>query len=156
MHHQKLAISAAACLLLTATQPAMAKNLSSYQDIFTEMKKGKSVFALIDTSKCQFKQKSSSDDMTIHTFGIRMDTLFGLNETRYDGKRMNVIGFARHNWGGKHDYFLSRTLIHIWEDNTIDILEDTVDPTTYKLKDRDWLICKASSDGSGGATFSSN
>jgi hypothetical protein len=120
------------------------------------MKTGRPVFALIDTSKCQYKQKSSSNDMTVNSFGINMDTLFDLSETRSDGKRMKVIGFARHNWGGKNDYFLSRTLIHIWEDNSVDVFDDTVDPTTFKLKDRDWLICKASSDGSGGVTFTSN
>jgi hypothetical protein len=156
MHLKKLAVTLVTATMLFASPFVMAKNLGNYQDVLAELKTGKSVFALIDVSKCQYKQKSSSSDMTVNTFGINIDTLFDLSETRADGKRMNVIGFARHNWGGKKDYFLSRTLIHIWEDNSIDVVEDTVDPSTYKLKDRDWLICKASLDGSGGVTLTSN
>jgi hypothetical protein len=156
MNFKKLFTLLASAAVLSTSPLAMAKSLSNYHDVLAEMKTGKSVFALIDVSKCQYKQKSSDTAMTVNTFGIKIDTLFELNEARSDGTRMKVIGFARHNWGGKDNYFLSRTLIHIWEDNTIDIVDDTVDPTTFKLKDRDWLICKASSDGSGGVTLTSN
>lgn len=142
-------------LAMAASSGVMAKSISSYQDLLAVMKTGKIVFALVDYSKCTVKQKGSDPyNMTVLTAGIRMDHLYEITETRSDGKRMNVIGFSVHNWGGSKNYTLSRQLIHVWEDNVIDVVEDSVDPATFKLVDRDWSICKVTADGSGGVTFS--
>ena len=152
-----LLATAAAALMMSAS-PVMAKdNLLDYEAVLSAMKAGKTVFALVDYSKCQVKEKSDNAyGMEVRTVGIRMDHLFELTETRFDGKRMNVVGFAQHNWGGaKSGYMLSRLLIHVWQDNSIDILDDNVDPLTFKVKDREWLLCKVTKDGSGGVTFTS-
>ncbi len=141
-------------LAMAVSSTVMAKDISNFQDLLAVMKTGKTVFALVDYSKCTTKQKGSNPyNLDVITSGIRMDHLYELTETRSDGKRMNVIGFSWHNWVGSKTYTLTRQLIHVWEDNVIDVVEDSVDPATFKLVDRDWSVCRATGDGSGGVTF---
>lgn len=147
---KRLSILAAA-LTMMASSCVMAKNLNGYQDVLAAMKSGKIVFALVNYDKCTVKQKSNNTyNIDTHSIGVRMDRLFELTESRDDGKRMNVIGFVQHNWNGNQDYALSRQLIHVWEDNTVDFVDDSVDPATFKLQSRDWVRCTAN----GSVTFS--
>lgn len=141
-------------LALAMNSGVMAKPLAGYQDVLAAMKSGKTVYALVNYDKCTVKEKGHDPyGMSYHTVGIRMDHLFELTETRDDGKRMSLIGFAQNSWGGtKALYTLARQLIHVWEDNTVDVVEDTVDPTTFKLMNREWVRCAA--NGESSVTFS--
>jgi hypothetical protein len=137
---------------LLASQTSFANNITSYTDLVSTLKQGNNAYALFDFTKCQ-KAPGSTLEASLNPRGVNVVDLT-INDTKnYAGKPMKTIAVEDHGYVGRNDFLIYRSLYRFLEDNTVEVVDDTIDPVTYKLKDRMWLVCRMTADNSGGVAI---
>lgn len=127
---------------------ASALQLSNYEQITNALASGHSVLLNINPEKC----KPAGDNTSrIKRLAFKFKDLFEFETAEKDGKLKRAIAIQETGLFGNTKFVWYRTLTLIMEDNSVLVLDDQVDPSSYNLKARAFLTCQLTTDNSGGA-----
>ncbi len=132
---------------------AFAKKLSTYEEIASSLEAGTTVLINIKPEKCVLDPVPPKDERSDRLV-VKITDLYEWHSIMNNGKKMRVLGSQIGGLYGdkKFDYFRNITLVY--EDGTVIVLADHVDPVTFNLTRRDRITCHLTSDGSGGVAVS--
>jgi hypothetical protein len=73
------------------------------------------------------------------------------NHSTFNGsKNMRLIASEESGSFGNKRFILSRMLMMVYEDGTVMVVNDNINPTPYNLESREQMTSKLSQDTSGG------
>lgn len=149
MHFAFRNVFIAACVLL-GTQMAFAKTLYTYDQIADSLAAAVPVYLSVDVKKCSLgKGMGNATDVT--RVGIKLSSLYERKSDMRGKENMRMMaGGPGSGLFGDHNFQWTRDLALVFEDGTVMIIEDNVDPRSFKLLQRTWINCTLSADGSGG------
>lgn len=148
MLNKKL-IACAAIGAVMGTSGACANTLSSYEDIAQTLMKGNTVMLTFDRSKCSITPQPTKADLKDRLV-VKFRDLVENHNSFNGGKDMRLLANSEMGLFGNKQFIYYRALTLIYEDGTVMVFDDGVDPATYKLEDRTTMTCKLTKDGSGG------
>lgn len=128
---------------------ASASSLTSYDQITSELAAGKNVLLSISPEKCKV---SSTNSGRIKRLALKFTDLYEVETEANDGKKMRAIAIQETGLFGNKKFGWYRTFTLIFEDNTVKVYDDTVDPSSFNLSGREIISCKLTADNSGGVT----
>jgi len=145
-------VATMAISIVMASPISSAKNINSYNDLVETLKQGNNAYAVFDFNKCQLTADSNGP-ANMNPRGVNVVDLV-INDTHnYAGKAMKTVAVDAHGFYGNKTFIIYRSLYRFMEDNTVEVLDDSIDPATYKLQDRAWFVCRMTADNSGGVTI---
>lgn len=147
--YQKLSLVVAGMFMLASV--ASAKTLTTYNQISSTLEAGGSVFLNIKPERCKITTSDGSKSV-ITKIGIKFNDLVEWVNRANDGKEMKALGNQETGLFGANKFDWYRNLAAIYEDGTVIVFSDHVDPTTFNLMSREKITCKLSADSSGGVT----
>lgn len=148
---QKTFTLATTSLLMLASSFVGASTLTTYEEIVSKLEKGGSVFININPEKCKVETPNGSKSV-ITKIGIKMNDLIEWKNHGNNGVEMKALGNQESGLFGNNTFDWFRNLTAVYEDGTVIVLSDHVDPKTFSLTEREKIICKLTSDNSGGVT----
>lgn len=149
MNKSKTLIAAGLFLLLTTV--TSAKTLTTYNQISKTLEGGGSVFLSIKPEKCKVETSDGSKSV-ITKVGVKFNDLIEWVNHGNGGREMKALGNQETGLFGSTKFDWFRNLTAIYEDGTVLVVSDHVDPTTFNLTVREKITCKLTSDNSGGVT----
>ena len=138
-------------MLMLVTTMASAKTLTTYGQITNTLEAGGSVFLNIKPEKCKVETTDGSKSV-VTKIGVKFNDLIEWVNHGNDGKEMKALGNQETGLFGGTKFHWYRNLTAIYEDGTVIVVSDHVDPSTFNLTAREKIICKLSADSSGGVT----
>lgn len=152
MLHRALISSAIVGAMIGATT-TYANTLASYEDIAQSLMKGNTVMLTFTRSKCTITPTPSKQDLNDRLV-VKFRDLVENHNSFNGGKDMRLLANSEMGLFGNKQFIYYRALTLIYEDGTVMVFDDGVDPASYKLEDRTMMTCKLTADGSGGVTAS--
>lgn len=144
---KRLALATCSFMLFNST--VYASQLYTYEEIASSLEAGTPVLINIKPEKCVQDPMPPNDEKSDRLV-VKIPELYEWHSIMNGGKKMKVLGYQVGGIYGdkKFDYF--RSITDVYEDGTVMVLADHVDPKTFDLTRRDKIICHLTVDGSGG------
>lgn len=121
--------------------------LSTYNEITSKLAEGKTVIMNIDPSKCKIRSGDATD---LKRLAIKFNDLYEFETSDLHNKKMRATAVQETGLFGDQRFIWYRNLTILLEDNSVAFITDVVDPTSYNLVKRVDILCKLTSDNSGG------
>lgn len=128
-----------------------AKQLTTYNEIADSLENGTGVMLKFKPEKCNIEPAASNDERS-DRLTVKFNELYEWHSAFNGGKRMRVLGIQTGGIFGDQKFNYFRYLTLVYEDGTVIVLDDLVDPATFNLSQREKITCHLSADGSGGVT----
>jgi hypothetical protein len=135
-------------LVLVSTS-SLAKTLATYEEIADSLEAGQSVLLNFKPEKCKVTPEPSKEART-DRMAIKLKDLVEWHSAMNGGKSMRVLGVQEGGLFGDKRFDYYRNLTLVYEDGTVMVIADHVDPVSFKLETREQVVCRLSADGSGG------
>jgi hypothetical protein len=146
---RKLILSLAAISVFYSSASFSAVSMSNYEEVTGVLEKGKTILLNFKPENCIFTPEIPKDEHKDRLV-LKIRDLVENRNNFNGGKNMKLISSEESGLFGDKRFLLYRILTMVYEDGTVMVLNDNVNPTTYKLEDRQLMTCKLSADGSGG------
>jgi hypothetical protein len=134
-----------------ASSCVYAKQLTAYEDIAHSLETGTSVLLNIKPEKCVIDPAQPKDERS-DRLAIKLNDLYEWHSSMNGGKKMRVLGNQIGGIYGDKKFSYFRYLTLVYEDGTVMVFDDLVDPSTFNLTQRVKITCHLTTDGSGGVT----
>jgi len=148
---KRIFAASVASILVLVGSTASAKTLSTYNQIAGALESGKVVYLNIKPEKCKIETSDGSKSVMTR-IGIRFSDLIEWVNHGNNGVEMKALGNQETGLFGNNKFDWFRNLTAIYEDGTVIVTSDHVEPSTFNLMAREKIICKLTADNSGGVT----
>lgn len=148
---QKILIASIFAGAMVTAATANAKTLSTYDEITSSLIKGKVVLLNFTPTNCTITPEPPKEERNDRLV-VKFTDLVEHHNKFNGGKSMRLIANSESGLFGDQRFIFYRSITMVYEDGTVIVVDDGVDPATYKLEERSVMTCKLSADGSGGVT----